>query len=180
MDVASALSYPPKWPLIFFAMCVVFCFTASSIFHLYFIRSVKVWRILAKFDYGGICFLIIGGLYPFMIYVFACKEVRLARNFFMGITTSAGLITLILLMSEKYSRPEYRSIRAFFMCVMAVTTLLAPAYLSIYDLEQYLTPYSVVPYLCQFAVCLVGVTCYVCRFPESYSPGTFDFMGSSH
>lgn len=174
------MGYPPKWPLIFFAMCVVICFTSSAVFHLYFIKGMKWWKFFAKFDYGGICFLFIGGLYPFMMYVFACKEVFFARNFFMGVTTVVSLITLVLLVNDKFSVPEYRLMRAIFMTTMGVTPFFAPIYLAIYDLEIYLTPYTMVPFLGQFAVCFVGGLCYVSRFPECYSPGTFDIIGSSH
>jgi predicted membrane channel-forming protein YqfA (hemolysin III family) len=66
------LTYVPRWPLIINLLSACFCFGCSSIFHHFQITSPSVRSLLHRFDLGGICFLIMGSVYPLIMYPFAC------------------------------------------------------------------------------------------------------------
>ena len=72
IDPDNAITYVPRWPLIFHMATAIICFSFSTVFHLYQAHSVKTWAFLIKLDYGGICLLIMGSAYPLSNYVFAC------------------------------------------------------------------------------------------------------------
>ncbi|MFM7851751.1 MAG: hemolysin III family protein [Flammeovirgaceae bacterium] len=53
-------------------MSAFFCLGSSFIFHLCFIRSEIILKVLSRLDYGGISILIMGTAYPPIMYIFAC------------------------------------------------------------------------------------------------------------
>ena len=69
----EVLNYVPRWPLLVHLFSAVFCLSASAAFHLLYIKSKKVSRVLCTLDYGGICILIMGSTYPITFYVFSCN-----------------------------------------------------------------------------------------------------------
>ena len=63
-----------RWPIFIFLIGAVLCLTFSSIYHLFFLHSERIWKLLAKFDYAGISILIASSCFPHYYYIFYCEK----------------------------------------------------------------------------------------------------------
>ena len=159
IDPDNAITYVPRWPLIFFLASAIICFSFSTVFHIYQAHSFRAWATLLKLDYGGICILIMGSYYPVSNYVFACQEVSLLKFFFLGLNTILCLASFFFMMVDKYSTPEYKWLRGLLFIILGISGAAPFLYLEhlASDQEQaYFSAYSVSPWALGGAIYIIG------------------------
>lgn len=182
IDPNNSVTYVPRWPLFVMLCSAITCFSCSAAYHLFYIRSWAIYQTLLKFDIGGICFLIMGSIYPVNYYVFACKDVLHLRYFFMALITISTLVTFCILMVDKFSQHKYKPLRNSLFVFLGFSAM-APFFYLMWgpDLgEKNISKYSVVPWGPFGCLYIVGAVINVKRFPECYFPKVFDHFGSSH
>ena len=72
-------------------------------------HSVDVCE-MYRLDYCGISLLIMGSAVPWLYYSFYCR--LSTKIIYLAIIVSLGLICITISMWDKFSQPDYRSIRA--------------------------------------------------------------------
>ena len=73
----SNIRFPKKlsrWPLFIFLISAFLCLTLSATFHLIGWVSKTYYKILSRFDYGGISLLVTGSCFPPYYYFFYCEK----------------------------------------------------------------------------------------------------------
>ena len=68
----QVVGHIPRWPIIVFLACAIWCMGGSAIYHQYYCTSFIVSNILQTIDYCGICILISGSYVPVIYYAFYC------------------------------------------------------------------------------------------------------------
>ena len=68
-----------RLPLYIHILSVIFCLSCSAIFHLFFVYSSKIQRILARLDYGGISLLVGGSTVSPVYYSLYCSQWNFLR-----------------------------------------------------------------------------------------------------
>ena len=63
-----------KWPVFVYLAGAICCLFFSAAYHLLFLHSERIWKLLAKFDYAGISILICASCYPPYYYYFYCES----------------------------------------------------------------------------------------------------------
>ena len=115
------LTYVQRWPLIIHMISAFFCLGCSFIFHLCFIRSEIILRTLSRLDYGGISVLILGSSYPPIMYMFACEEIKVARNVFMVIITVNSCLCFIASMHPLFDTAKFRPVRGYMYIILGLS-----------------------------------------------------------
>ena len=123
------LTYVPRWPLIINLISACFCFGCSAIFHHFQITSPSIRSILHRMDLGGICILIMGSVYPLIMYPFACKPTHKARDAFLGLQTGTCFLTFMMIMMPSMSKPKYRPLRGFMFVLLGISAMVPFIYL---------------------------------------------------
>lgn len=67
----------PRWPIIVFLCCAIWCLGGSAIYHQYYCTNFIVSNVLQTIDYCGICILISGSYVPIIYYCFYCHPTAL-------------------------------------------------------------------------------------------------------
>lgn len=129
MSTDEILSYVHRWPLIVHMISICFCLGCSAIFHLCFIHSPKILKILLKLDYGGISILIMGSSYPPIMYGFACEPVYFSRNIFLFIITSSSLICFCSSLHPLFDSAKMRPIRGYMFIILGLSAALPFTYI---------------------------------------------------
>ena len=62
-----------RWPIFVFLASAIICLSCSACFHLFYIHSEKLSKMLARLDYAGISLLLAGSCYPPYYYFFYCS-----------------------------------------------------------------------------------------------------------
>lgn len=166
--------YMEQWPLLVFMFSAMFCLLCSSIFHL-FAAVNHVSLTLQKLDYAGICILIGGSTVPIIFYGFYCDDtLRLTYLYF---TAFIAVIGFYVSLSEYFSTPELRSVRAGVFILMGAAGAIPMSHMFYISEEPMDLAFYV---LLMGALYIFGAMLYAFRMPECCMPGKFDTFGSSH
>lgn len=92
-DVDKFMGYVSRWPLFVNMISASLCLGFSAVFHLCYVYSSNVGKLLAKLDYAGIIILIYGSSMPPIHYYFSCGELIFWRNLLTVFLTIISLIT---------------------------------------------------------------------------------------
>ena len=142
--------------------------------------SLKTANFLIKLDYGGICILIMGSVYPLNNYIFACEQVSHIKNFFLVLITVSSVGSFLFMLIDKYSAPQYKWLRGLLFVILGLSCANPFVYLSLVEDKRYLSNYAFWPWALGGAIYIGGAVVNVKSIPEKYSPRTFDLIGSSH
>lgn len=179
IDPQNSITYVPRWPLVVFLLCSFTCLTLSAIFHNFYVMNKRIFGILIRLDYGGICIMIMGGGYPLNYYVFACDEVFFARCFFLTLLTFSCIVTFIYMMVDNFD-PRYLWLRNLMFVILGLSLAFPFIYLAFVTDDRYYSKHNAVPFLVGGASYILGSFINVKRFPERYFPKTFDNSINSH
>lgn len=82
----------PKFPLMIFEVCAIICLTASSIMHIFWVRSKKACEKLHKLDLCGIVIMIAGSSASVTYFQFYCSPGLREVYIIMTILSAASVI----------------------------------------------------------------------------------------
>lgn len=150
----------------------------STIFHLYNCCSSRHYDFTAKLDYSGIAVLIVGSYYPLLYYIYYCPDQYIWRYGYGIIITGFGAAALYSVWQGKMHVPGTEGLRLFIFLGMGLFGIIPlPQSILIYG-------WQIVPALSKCALmgfCYVfGSLIYAKKWPESFFPGKFDSILSSH
>lgn len=181
----QVVGHIPRWPIIVFLGCAIWCLGGSAIYHQYYCTSFIVSNVLQTIDYCGICILISGSYVPIIYYAFYCYPkalwIHLSIVIFINVCNVCVMATpkfRYLSVSSFISRqPEYRPIRARSFTLVACYAFIALGHLYILDgLNNPLFTISFWYILGMGATYILGAFLYGSRIPEKYFPGYFDYV----
>lgn len=111
IDIEHILSHPSRWPVFVHFMTATLCLGFSAIYHLFFVYSDNVSKILARLDYAGIILLIYGSGVSPVHYIFACPSVKTYQITYqvVGLVSSLAAFTFTLL--PVFYTPKFRTFR---------------------------------------------------------------------
>lgn len=163
----------------FFAGAVI-CLGMSSIYHTFNCHSPGVCKAFSRLDYCGISLLITGSFVPWLYYGFYC-EYHL-KLIYLLLVSVLGVTTVIVALSEFFSLPENRPIRAgvfmafgFSGVLPAVHWLISQDWVNTESLRV-----SFIKLVLMGFLYVAGTTLYALRIPERFFPGKFDVWFHSH
>lgn len=163
----------------FFAGAVI-CLGMSSIYHTLSCHSPGVCKVFSRLDYCGISLLITGSFVPWLYYGFYCE--RHLKLFYLFLVSILGVTTVIVALSEFFSLPKNRPIRAgvfmafgFSGLLPAVHWLISQDWINTESLRV-----SFIKLVLMGILYVAGTTLYALRIPERFFPGKFDVWFHSH
>lgn len=173
------LSYTSILPLLGNIVAAFFCLGCSATFHLLSVKSVYLNKILARLDYGGISFLILGTVYAILHYSFACDEVFIPYIAFTSVMIFGTALCFFVTLVPSCDTPKFRPVRAGMFIGVGLSTISVFVYIGCWQNEYQL--------IFDFVLCglgggiyILGAVLYALRVPEKCKPGCFDFCGASH
>jgi len=152
------------------------CLLLSTIFHTCTCHSRAVSKFCSKLDYCGISIQIIGSMIPALYYGFYDNR----KMYFTYITFGAILCVLAIVISlwDKFSEPRFRSLRAIVFLSFGLSNIIPGIHWFIV-LESHLFS-SLLLFLLQGMLYVVGAIFYANRIPERFFPGKCDYWFQSH
>jgi adiponectin receptor len=149
----------------------------SAIFHLFCCINSTAYVSLAKLDYSGITFMIVGSMYPVIYFGFACYETHMIV--YLVVFTVFGAIGLAVSLLKVFSTARFLFVRTGFFLLFGFSGAAPVVHLSaIYGFVEYWVVLWKL-FLMAFLY-TAGAFIYSSRVPERWLPGRFDFFGSSH
>lgn len=163
---------------VFFCTGII-CFFNSASFHIFWVRSPKVSRLLNRLDYVSIVVLIIGSFVSWLYYLLYCYLIL--QIIYLSILAVLGTSAFVLFTFERFTRPKYRWFRAAAFIGLGLSGLV-PIIHSLYLSGLYVAYYklSLGYLLLVAAIYIAGATIYGYRIPEKWWPGKFDIFFQSH
>ena len=174
------LTYVPRWPLFVNLSAAILCLLCSTIYHNFMHNSSYIHNKLATLDYGGICMLIMGSVYPPIFYPYACEPTHGIRDIFMIIITFNCIAGFLSLLNDKLASPECRPYRGIMFIVLGFSSIFPLVYLHFTKDTVNISYFSSSPYVLGGFCYFFGAVIYVLRIPEKFVPKRFDIVGSSH
>ena len=159
-----------------FLVSAITCFSFSTIMLTYFPINKTICRILANFDYFGICLLISGSYVPFIYYTFYCY-IKIRTFYLMGL----GLVTFISfpLILNHHCPQKIRSIIYIILGLYGVLPIIHKFFIMGHNQEIiFLTELSLIGLVAFFYI--IGVLFYTSHFPEFIHRDLFNYYLSSH
>ena len=159
-----------------FLISTIICFSFSTIMHTYFPMSKKICRILANFDYFGICLLIAGSYVPFIYYTFYCYfKIRTFYLIMLGIIT-IGSFPIIL---NHHCPQKIRSLIYITLGLYGVIPIVHKFIVMNHHQENiFLTELCLIGLVAFFYI--TGVLFYTIHIPEIIHENLFNYYLSSH
>ncbi|PVU98632.1 hypothetical protein BB559_001411 [Furculomyces boomerangus] len=162
----------------FYNASAVFCMLFSSIYHTFNCHSKDHSTCWLKIDFIGILVLIFGTFLTGIYYGF--YYFKWLFIFYTSLISIISIAALIVSVSEKFSNPHGRALRAKVFSGIAISGILPLLNIHyIYGIDMILR--SIILQYLFYSLILygIGVVIYANRFPERFWPGKFDlFMGS--
>jgi adiponectin receptor len=174
-----------RWPLFVFLFSAMLCLLFSSIFHLFYVHSLSLSRLLGKLDYAGISLLIAGSCYPPYYYFYYCSlSIFYINNYFhivefmyfyLSFITIFSIAVFIFSLQPNFGVPSKRSLRGFLFLTLGLSTSLPMVHIIFFSntitgmIPNPTLTNWVLGGICYVAGCLI----YVNRFPERKWPGKF-------
>ena len=155
------------------------CFGLSATFHTLRSHSYDVHHFWGKMDILGICVLAFGGGTSITYYAFYAQPTIQRIYWTLSVCSSAA--AAFTLFDTGGGGSKMRSLRGGVFGLLAVSAML-PIFHSIYTIgwAQARTQLGAQWFLAEGIALLIGVSAFVGRIPERFSPGTFDIWGHSH
>ena len=100
------------------------CLSLSTVFHLFSSHSEQLNKILARLDYGGISFAILGGNMPIIFYGLACEPAHSLRYWCIGIMTTLCFLAFATTLVDRFEQPKYRPVRAILFIGAGLCTIM--------------------------------------------------------
>ncbi len=88
-------------------------------FHLFYAHSVKVQKLLARLDYGGISFLISGSTFSPVMYSFACNP--FPKWLYISVVTTFCLLAFVMTLIPGAETPEHRRLRGLLFIIVGMS-----------------------------------------------------------
>ncbi|BGP36720.1 hypothetical protein JCM10450v2_000611 [Rhodotorula kratochvilovae] len=162
-----------------FLVSAAVCLSFSGLFHAFLCHSEQVAVQWNRLDYLGIVVLISGTFVPMVHYGFYC-DAHL-RNWYIALIYTFAAATAATVVSPHARTPEYRRFRTWIFIAMGLSAVFPVGHAVVrYGLEGASTAISLFWLALGGALYIVGALLYAERFPERLSPGSFDFLLSSH
>ncbi|KAF0689131.1 Aste57867_19403 [Aphanomyces stellatus] len=183
-DVLNVLRFDldhtvPQWPIAIFVASAVFCLSCSTLFHLLYVVSHPVFRVLSRLDYAGISILISGSFLPIQYYGFYCDDAL--RWFYLTTTSLLAAATFVMAMMPQFATEKYLMVRTgtflAFGLFGAVPVLHIACVHGFHDPQVQLI---LGPMLWEGFYYIGGAMIYASRTPERFFPGRFDVLFGSH
>ena len=159
-----------------FLVSAIICFSFSTIMHTYFPISKTVCRILANFDYFGICLLITGSYVPFIYYTFYCY-IEIRTFYLLGL----GLCTLLSfpIILNHHCPQKFRSLIYIFLGLYGVCPIIHKFVIMGDNQENtFITELFLIGLVAFFYI--TGVLFYTSHIPEIIHRDLFNYYFSSH
>ena len=169
-----------KFPLYIHIFSAILCLSWSAIYHLFYVHSASVSKVLARLDYAGISFLIGGSGVSPIYYSLYCSDGDFVRPLYLVITFVACFGTFIVTMVPKFDAPKYRSFRAILFVALGVASAYPMLQFVFFRNVETMPEYPVFLWAFGGAIYIFGAFIYSIRVPECLYPGKFDFFGHSH
>ena len=169
-----------RWPLFIMLSSAILCLLFSTLFHLLGTMNKTTFKILSRFDYGGISLLIAGSCYPPYYYFFNCDT--FLRNFYLIFISTFALIVFFFSLTSSFHLPEKRTLRGILFLSLGLSAGIPIIHLSLMRNSIkgfYGNPRLLFWYFGGISY-VIGALMYINRIPEKFKPGKFDFFGSSH
>ena len=96
----QVVGHVPRWPIIVFIACAIWCMGGSAIYHQYYCTSFIVSNVLQTIDYCGICILISGSYVPVIYYTFYCYPKALWIH--LGIVIFINVCNVCVMATPKF------------------------------------------------------------------------------
>lgn len=171
MDLEHKMAYTP----IFVAS--VFCFGASGCFHTFLCHSEEMHCLFSKFDYCGVIGMIVLSCTSWLYYGFYCHFYLQA--FYIMAILCCGLVSICIVMHDKFSTPAYRIHRAILFISLGLSCGVPGINFIILNYGS--GNYSYLPWLLAMAaIYVIGGVVFAVRIPERLKPGLFDIWFHSH
>ncbi|KAI0107397.1 mPR-like GPCR protein [Hypoxylon sp. NC0597] len=160
-------------------LSAVACLGLSSAYHTFMCHSRQVEALWLRLDFVGIILLILGSFVSGIYVGFWCET--LERKIYWSMIGSLAAISIVIVLAPTFQGPRWRTLRLLTFVCTGLSGL-APIIHGIvmFGFQQMMKQSGLPYYLAEGALFLLGAIVYATRFPESISPGTFDFYGSSH
>jgi adiponectin receptor len=178
-DHCSDVHVADKVIFLFFFGGALLCLACSTLYHTVLCHSPDVSSLFHRLDHCGIAILIVGSVIPWLYYGFYCQFY--AKLTYMIIISVLGLATLIVVMWEKFSQPEYRKMRAALFISLGLIAGLPIFHFAILNgFSQALELASIHYMVLMGALYIIGALIYASRIPERFFPGKCDIWFQSH
>lgn len=160
-----------------FYVGAIICLGLSSTFHTFTCHSENVAKLFAKLDYCGVIGLIVMSAVPWIYYGFYCRH--FLKITYMSFMTVCGIVCITVVLRDKFSAPQYRSLRAGLFVALGLTGVIPGSHLFLE--EGFLQTFHFMSWLYLMALLYIaGAIIYAIRVPERLLPGYFDIWGHSH
>ncbi|GAA5866170.1 hypothetical protein JCM3774_004106 [Rhodotorula dairenensis] len=162
-----------------FLVSASICLGFSASYHTLIAHSETVAIRWNRLDYVGIVILISGTFVPLVHYGFYCDPSL--RNSYIALIYTFALATTATVVAPHARTPEYRRFRTWIFIALGLSAVIPVGHAIVrYGLEGATTNISLFWLALGGALYIAGALLYAERCPERFSPGTFDFLFSSH
>ena len=137
-DADLELQYTPRWPLIVHFVCAIFCFSMSSIYHLFKDGSKEMMTFFVRFDYAGICFMIAGSATPPVYYSFACEQQYFWRTMYLTVIYGFGITLFFMMMLPYFDQDHLVALRFGLFLAFGLSCLIPLFHAALFVDQQYI------------------------------------------
>lgn len=138
--------------------------------------------VVSRLDYCGIALLITGSFVPFLYYAFYCEY--LPKLCYLILVSVLGVLTTIVSLSEKFSEPSFRPLRASVFMSFGLSGLIPAIHWLLTSHDKLVfsvsLKYSFGCLLLMGVLYITGALLYASRIPERFFPGKCDYWFHSH
>ena len=106
-----------------FLFSAIFCFLASSIMHLFWVRSVHVCNLTHNIDLSGISLMIFGSAYGLIYYIFKCNPASYYTYFGIQVFSAIGI--LLCINCKMFNKEKYQGLKVVLFIVQAFVAFFA-------------------------------------------------------
>lgn len=155
------------------------CLICSSCFHCLKQHSERQCGLWSKLDYMGIICLISCSMIPIMYFGFF--DYRWHFLTFTTVTLSLAAFCTLCVLNDKFNTVEFRPFRAAFFTLFGLSGILPlGAGFIQFGIKGVLERIRLKFIGLEGVFYIAGAIIYGYRIPETFAPGKFDFVGSSH
>lgn len=178
-DCKNDMPFMDKLIFLVFLLGAMTCFSCSMLFHTVSCHSPRVSNLFSRVDYCGIAVMIVASVIPVLYFGFYCQfYTRLVYSTIIG---GLGVVTIVVIMWDKFNQPAYRSLRASIFVSLGCLSALPVVHLIIlFGLKQAILQASLQNMMLMGAMYLTGAMLYASRIPERFVPGRVDIWFQSH
>ena len=162
-----------------FLVSAMLCFLFSTLYHTMACHSERVLKIFVRLDYVGIVLLIIGSSVTWLYYGFYCQYYH--KVAYMIAIALPAIPTFIMIMTNRFSKPEYRAMRFSVFASLALVCAAPLLHSTIQNgIGHAIERGGFNQTLAMAALNLLGALLYKYQIPECFMPGTCDIWFQSH